>query len=191
MLVRAGKLLARRAAARRPAACPSPSFSFSSSSSSSSSSAAASSPPSGAGAAPLRIVRFQDEAGEEHFGVFTDATETRCRVARRSEASGGRLAVSDEVVAVDIVLAPVDPPAVYCIGLNYVDHAAEVKMPMPKYPIVFTKPATALTGHGSAIVIPAVAAEPPEVDYEAELAVVIGRECKNVPASRAMDYVMG
>ena len=159
-------------------------------SSASSSSSAAPAPP-----ASQKIVRFQDEAGEEHFGVFTDATEARCRVARRggagAGAAGGRMQLTDEEVVVDLVLPPVDPPAVYCIGLNYVDHAAEVKMAMPAHPIVFTKPCTALTGHGSAIVIPRVAAEPPEVDYEAELAVVIGRECKNVPASRAMDYVLG
>jgi 2-keto-4-pentenoate hydratase/2-oxohepta-3-ene-1,7-dioic acid hydratase in catechol pathway len=166
-------LLRRRAASAASAA------SFSSSSSSSSS-------------APQsqKIVRFQDEAGEEHFGVFTDATEARCRVARRGAASG-RMQLTSEEVAVDLVLPPVDPPAVYCIGLNYVDHAAEVKMPMPQFPIVFTKPPSALTGHGSAIVIPRVAASPPEVDYEAELAVVIGRECKNVPASRAMEHVLG
>ena len=64
-------------------------------------------------------------------------------------------------------------------------------MEMPRYPLVFMKPVTALTGHNSSIVIPAVAREPPEVDYEAELAVVIGRECKNVSAARAMDYVLG
>jgi 2-keto-4-pentenoate hydratase/2-oxohepta-3-ene-1,7-dioic acid hydratase in catechol pathway len=137
-----------------------------------------------------RIVRFHDESGEALFGVFTDATQSRCRVARAS-AETGRMALTDEVVAVDIILPPVDPPAVYCIGLNYVDHAAEVKMPMPQFPLVFMKPVTSLTGHNSAIVIPTVASEPPEVDYEAELAVVIGRECKNVSAERAMDYVLG
>ncbi len=142
-----------------------------------------------AGSLP-RIVRFQAEDGQEHFGVFTDATESACRVAKRSPATG-KLAVSDEVKGVDIILPPVDPPAIYCIGLNYADHAAEVKMEPPRYPVVFMKPLTALTGHNSAIIIPKVAADPPEVDYEAELAVVIGKECKNVRESEAMDYVMG
>ena len=65
-----------------------------------------------------------------------------------------------------------------------------MNMPTPQYPIVFVKTTNTLIGHGGAIVIPAVAAEG-EVDYEAELAVVIGREAKNVAAADALDYVLG
>lgn len=139
--------------------------------------------------ANMNIVRFIADDGEQYFGVFSDVTQARCRIAQRDEA--GRLRLSDTEKAVDIVLPPVDPPAVYCVGLNYVDHAREVKMDMPAYPILFSKPVTALTGHNSAIIIPAVARDPPEVDYEAELAVVIGTECKNVSEERAMDVVLG
>lgn len=145
---------------------------------------------SSSGSTDSRIVRFQSENGEEHFGVFTDVTQASCRIAKRSELTG-KMALSDEIKNVDIILAPVDPPAIYCIGLNYVDHAAEVKMDMPKYPLVFMKPVTSLTGHNSSIVIPNVASDPPEVDYEAELAVVIGKECKNVSEKDAMSYVLG
>ncbi len=137
-----------------------------------------------------RVVRFQDETGTEHFGTFTDVTESACRIARRHPETG-KMGLTDEVVGVDIILPPVDPPAIYCIGLNYVDHAAEVKMEMPRTPIVFMKPVTSLTGHNGAIIIPAVASDPPEVDYEAELAVVIGREVKNVREEDAMQYVLG
>lgn len=113
-----------------------------------------------------RIVRFVAEDGNEYFGTFTDVTEAHCKVAKKNEATG-KMQLSEDVKAVDVILPPVDPPAVYCIGLNYVDHAAEVKMEMPKYPVVFMKPVTALTGHNSAIVIPKVASDPPEVRLEA------------------------
>ena len=78
-----------------------------------------------------RIVRFRADDGEEYFGVFADAQETRARIARRSETTG-RLAITSEVRGVDIILPPVDPPQIFCVGLNYADHAAEVKMDAPK-----------------------------------------------------------
>ena len=139
--------------------------------------------------ADRRIIRFQDEAGEEHFGAFTDVTETAARVARRG--GDGRLKLTNEVVSVDLLLPPLEPPAIFCVGLNYLDHAKEVGMELPRTPIVFMKAINALTGHNSAIVIPAVAADPPEVDYEAELGVVIGRPAKNVSEADAMQYVLG
>ena len=139
-------------------------------------------------ALPDRIVRFVDETGEELWGAL-DMTESRARVVRRGAA--GKMELSDETRSVDSILPPVDPPAVFCVGLNYADHAAEVKMAPPRTPIVFTKTVNTLTGHRSAIVIPAVASQPAEVDYEAELAVVIGREAKDVPVARALEYVAG
>jgi 2-keto-4-pentenoate hydratase/2-oxohepta-3-ene-1,7-dioic acid hydratase in catechol pathway len=148
--------------------------------------AAASAPPA---ALPDRIVRFVDVAGEEAWGAL-DVTESRARVVTRGAASG-RMELSDETRSVESILPPVDPPAVFCVGLNYADHAAEVKMAPPLHPIVFTKTVNTLIGHRCAIVIPAIASEPAEVDYEAELAVVIGREAKDVPAARALDYVAG
>jgi 2-keto-4-pentenoate hydratase/2-oxohepta-3-ene-1,7-dioic acid hydratase in catechol pathway len=149
------------------------------------SAASAAAPPGGANPP---IIRFISDDGQEYFGAFTDGTEQDCYIATRGR-SGLRL--STETRKVDIILAPVDPPAVYCIGLNYADHAAEVKAEPPRFPVVFMKPVTALTGHRNAIVIPRVASDPPEVDYEAELAVVIGREAKDVAEKDAMDYVLG
>jgi 2-keto-4-pentenoate hydratase/2-oxohepta-3-ene-1,7-dioic acid hydratase in catechol pathway len=85
--------------------------------------------------------------------------------------------------------APVhDPRKIICIGLNYKDHAAESGAPIPKEPIVFSKYPTALIGHGDNIVLPAVSQE---VDYEAELVVVIGKRGKNVSAAQGLDYVAG
>lgn len=64
-------------------------------------------------------------------------------------------------------------------------------MPLPKYPILFYKPLTALGGPFDPIPVPALAQEAPGVDYECELVAIIGREAREVPASRALDYVLG
>ena len=74
------------------------------------------------------------------------------------------------------------------IGLNYRDHAAESNMPIPERPVVFSKFATSVIGPGEQVILPTSSTQ---VDYEAELAVVIGRRAKNVSASRAFDYVLG
>ncbi|MGH3145408.1 MAG: fumarylacetoacetate hydrolase family protein [Rubrobacter sp.] len=85
--------------------------------------------------------------------------------------------------------APVPRPAkVICIGLNYEDHAEETGAPIPEQPIVFAKYANSIVGPGEAIVIPSITEQP---DYEAELAVVIGRTARNVPESEALDHVFG
>lgn len=87
------------------------------------------------------------------------------------------------------LLPPVPPPEkIICIGLNYRDHAIETGADIPSEPIVFSKFNTALIGHGEAIVLPSIAKQ---VDYEAELVVVIGRTAKNVPLEAGGDYVWG
>lgn len=85
--------------------------------------------------------------------------------------------------------APVPRPGkLICIGLNYKDHAAESKMAIPERPVVFSKFSSAVIAPGEPVVLPP---QSKQVDYEAELAVVIGRRAKNVPATRAYDYVLG
>lgn len=85
--------------------------------------------------------------------------------------------------------APVPRPGkIICIGLNYRDHAAESKMPIPEKPVVFSKFPTAVIAPGEPVVLPSTSQQ---VDYEAELAVVIGRRAKHVSADRAYDYVLG
>jgi 2-keto-4-pentenoate hydratase/2-oxohepta-3-ene-1,7-dioic acid hydratase in catechol pathway len=87
------------------------------------------------------------------------------------------------------LLAPVpDPRKIICIGLNYRDHAVESGAPIPPEPILFSKYPTALTGHRGDIVLPRVSQE---VDYEAELVVVIGRGGRYIPRERAMGHVAG
>ncbi len=94
-----------------------------------------------------------------------------------------------DVADVGEYLPPIDPPNMLAIGLNYREHAMESGMEPPSRPVLFLKATTALTGHGQAVLLPEVA--PDEVDYEAELAVIIGREARKVPAEKALDYVLG
>ena len=83
------------------------------------------------------------------------------------------------------------PPAVMCVGLNYRKHAAEAGLPEPQYPVIFYKNPASVCGPGE-IIIPTVASSPAEVDYECELAVVIGaRPVRNVSKEDALDYVLG
>lgn len=85
--------------------------------------------------------------------------------------------------------APVhDPRKIVCIGLNYRDHALETGKTIPTEPILFSKYPTALIGHGEAIVLPAVSQE---VDFEAELVVVIGMKGRNIARDIAMQHVAG
>lgn len=86
------------------------------------------------------------------------------------------------------LLPPCEPTKIICVGLNYKDHAAEMKEALPEEPVLFMKPSTAVIGHGDAIVYPAMAGR---VDYESELAVVIGRQAKEVAPDRAGGYILG
>lgn len=87
------------------------------------------------------------------------------------------------------LLAPVDPPQIICIGLNYRRHAAESHMAVPDAPVIFTKTINCIIPHGSPILLPAIA--PDEVDYEAELAIVIGKTAKRIPESAAAEHILG
>jgi acylpyruvate hydrolase len=96
-----------------------------------------------------------------------------------------RLALSDVEL-----LAPVpDPQKIVCIGLNYRDHAAETGQEIPPAPMWFAKFANSLIGSGADIVLPA--AHPDHVDYEAELALVIGRPARDLTPAQALEHVAG
>ena len=87
------------------------------------------------------------------------------------------------------LLAPlVSPPKIVCLGLNYYDHAAEQDAKIPDEPIIFMKPRTAITGPFKPIVKPSFVEK---LDYEGELAIVIGRRCKNVSVEEARQCIFG
>lgn len=100
------------------------------------------------------------------------------------EPTGERVPISDVAL-----LAPVIPRSkVVCVGRNYRDHAAELGNDVPAEPMLFFKPNTSVIGPGDAISLPP---QSQRVDFEGELAAVIGKIAKNVPAERALDYVFG
>ena len=86
------------------------------------------------------------------------------------------------------LLAPCQPSKAVCVGVNYRDHAAEMKHELPKEPLIFIKPATALNNPGGEIRYPAISHN---VHHEGELAVVIGKTAKHVKAAQATEYILG
>ena len=82
----------------------------------------------------------------------------------------------------------IQPTKIICVGLNYKKHAAEMNMPLPQVPVLFLKPPTALIYDGDNIVYPTMTKE---LHYEAELGVVIGKQCKNVSIAEAKSYIRG
>lgn len=86
------------------------------------------------------------------------------------------------------LLAPILASKVICIGKNYAAHAAEMGGEAPADPVIFMKPSTSIVGPNAPIILPPSSSQ---VDYEGELAIVIGRPCKDVPAARALDVILG
>jgi 2-keto-4-pentenoate hydratase/2-oxohepta-3-ene-1,7-dioic acid hydratase in catechol pathway len=106
----------------------------------------------------------------------------------------GKYHVTDEEVGVRLLLSPLaqsDVKTVRCLGLNYAKHAKESNMPEPKYPVLFYKPITSLSGPVDPIPVHSMAQEGTGLDYECELVVVIGRRCSDVSEADALNYVLG
>jgi 2-keto-4-pentenoate hydratase/2-oxohepta-3-ene-1,7-dioic acid hydratase in catechol pathway len=106
-------------------------------------------------------------------------------LGERAAASGERLALS----SVELCAPVTDPEKIVCIGLNYRDHAEEAGQQIPSAPMWFAKFANSLAGSGEPVVLPA--AYPDHVDYEAELALVIGREAREVDERQALSHIAG
>lgn len=134
----------------------------------------------------MRIVRFQDLDGRVHYGSEGPGGE----VDRIEGDVFGEHRVTNERATVAKVLAPIVPTSIICIGLNYRQHAEEGGMPVPERPIVFCKGNNTLQHPGDPILIPTHAAST-EVDYECELAVVIGKAGKNIRRGDALKHVLG
>lgn len=118
--------------------------------------------------------------------AFLAAGTAALATARQATEQPGapRLALADVTVE-----APIPrPPKILAVGLNYRDHIAETGMQTPQYPMIFNKQSTAVTGPDTAIHVPRVSGD---VDYEGELAVVIGRFCRHVPKNRAAEVIAG
>ncbi|MCP4021335.1 MAG: fumarylacetoacetate hydrolase family protein [Desulfobacteraceae bacterium] len=135
----------------------------------------------------MHIIRFEGEDNEIHWGCDYKNNETT--IVRGDLYS--RIIETDKRVTVKTLLSPVAPPAIICIGLNYRLHAKETDLPIPEYPVVFMKNPGAATAHKTDILIPRSCVDPPQVDYEAELGVIIGKPAKNISSEEALDYVFG
>ncbi len=134
----------------------------------------------------MRIIRFVDDGGNLRYGDGFSGGRTNLLAG---EPLAG-LRPAGRTAVVKKLLVPLQPSAILCIGLNYRRHANEFGAEPPARPVLFMKNPAAVTHPDSPIVIPAVCPEP-EVDFEIELAVVIGRPARNVSPEEALDYVFG
>ena len=134
----------------------------------------------------MKIIRHENSAGE--IAWAEEHAEGRCTRLGGDPFAG--FVKTGEAVKVHRLLAPIAPVAIICIGLNYRQHAAETGAPLPQFPVVFMKSPGAVQHPGGSIVLPRWLRSA-KVDYECELAVVIGRACKNVSREHALDYVLG
>jgi 2-keto-4-pentenoate hydratase/2-oxohepta-3-ene-1,7-dioic acid hydratase in catechol pathway len=135
----------------------------------------------------MKIIRFLDENNKICYGHGYEKDYAQLLSGDLFEG----LLDTGRMVRIKKLLAPVDPRAIFCIGLNYKEHVNEIGFELPKHPALFMKNPSAITNPDDPIIIPRVCSQKPEVDYEVELAVVIGRTAKNVSASKALDYILG
>lgn len=134
----------------------------------------------------MKIIRYLDASNRIHHGAENaDGTVNRIEGDPFTE-----MRVTGERAEVRKLLAPVAPVSILCIGLNYRRHANETNAKIPEYPVLFFKGTNTVQNPGDPIMLPRFLRSD-EVDYECELAVVIGRACKNVRREEALDYVLG
>lgn len=133
----------------------------------------------------MRLARFVDDNGRAGIGRLVDRETAQPLIGEFF----GELAFSSQSVRVRSFLPPVEPPNIFAIGRNYRAHAAETGSRLPERPLIFQKATTALLGDGLPIRLPRSA--PNEVDFEAELAIVIGRRARRVAEAAALDFVLG
>jgi 2-keto-4-pentenoate hydratase/2-oxohepta-3-ene-1,7-dioic acid hydratase in catechol pathway len=132
----------------------------------------------------MKIVRYQDGPSIK-WGLVEE------KMVREMEGDPlGSFQPSSRTKDLEAVrlLSPCLPSKIVALGLNYRDHAAEVKLEVPKEPLIFLKPSTSVIGPGDPIVYPKMSRR---VDYEAELAVVIRKRAKAVPEASAAEYILG
>ncbi len=132
----------------------------------------------------MKLVRFRSDAGVGQ-GILQDD-----RIAELK--SGGRADLSAtgayHLLADVTLLAPCLPSKVVAVGLNYRDHAQELGMAVPEEPILFLKPPTSVIGPGDTIIAPAMSSQ---VDFEAELGIVLGERASRIAPSEAREHILG
>jgi 2-keto-4-pentenoate hydratase/2-oxohepta-3-ene-1,7-dioic acid hydratase in catechol pathway len=134
----------------------------------------------------MKIIRYLDAQGRSGHAAQQPSGEA---LAIEGDILGEYWA-TDRQVEVASLLAPIQPVAIVCIGLNYKFHAEETKAAIPQHPVVFMKLPNAIQHPGEPILLP-THLKSSKVDYECELAVVMGKPAKNVRREDALDYVLG
>jgi len=134
----------------------------------------------------MKIIRHLDAAGNiRHASLQPDGS------ALQIEGDLFRdFKVTTEKMTITKLLAPIAPPMILAIGLNYRSHIGETNSRVPEHPVLFMKSPGAVQNPGDPVELPRHLRSN-QVDYEVELAVVIKRACKNVPLESALDYVLG
>ena len=135
----------------------------------------------------MKIIRYENSQGQIRLGALQPDGQALSFLDQNLFGSHATTEAPESVVR---LLAPLEPPSILCIGLNYRQHAAEGNQPIPPFPVLFMKSPTAVQDPGGPIELPRHLRSD-RVDYECELAVVIGKRCKNVTAETALDYVLG
>jgi 2-keto-4-pentenoate hydratase/2-oxohepta-3-ene-1,7-dioic acid hydratase in catechol pathway len=132
----------------------------------------------------MRLVRF-DYQGKARYGILEDTT-----IWPTTDPFQGDLVKTGESLPLEQVrlLAPCQPSKIVALGLNYRDHAQEMRMAIPDEPLIFLKPSTAVIGPDEEIVYPP---QSQRVDYEAEMGIVVGRTASKVEAADAGKYILG
>jgi 2-keto-4-pentenoate hydratase/2-oxohepta-3-ene-1,7-dioic acid hydratase in catechol pathway len=136
----------------------------------------------------MKRVRFRDSAGNVRGGRWT--VKDGEPVVTAAAGPYGRIAFGDETYTPEEVdvLPPCEPTKIVCTGLNYRDHAEETGRDIPDRPMLFLKPPNTVASHNTTVTL---LGDVDRLDFEAELAVVIGEQCKNVDASDAEDVIAG
>jgi 2-keto-4-pentenoate hydratase/2-oxohepta-3-ene-1,7-dioic acid hydratase in catechol pathway len=144
-------------------------------------------------ASAARSVKLSSEGGATGItnrGILQMAPAEQAGLEQAARELANSSPVDEVHWIEDLRLGPPipDPEKIICLGLNYRSHAEEIGFKLPEYPILFAKYRNALNGPTSPITLPDLSEE---IDYEGELAVVIRKQCKHVPAEKALEYVAG
>jgi 2-keto-4-pentenoate hydratase/2-oxohepta-3-ene-1,7-dioic acid hydratase in catechol pathway len=139
----------------------------------------------------MKIVQFTAD-GKEKTGLVKnrDIIELSCSVIESINSSSIQKCMKDSVYKFEDIkiISPVSPSKIVCVGLNYRDHAEELNMDIPEEPILFLKPPTAVTGHLNNIIYPDSSKQ---LDYEAEIGIVISKEARDVNENEAKNFIGG
>ncbi|BDZ70241.1 fumarylacetoacetate hydrolase family protein [Methanobacterium petrolearium] len=138
----------------------------------------------------MKLLRFKKDGKEKNGAIINGGmVEIEHSLLEAAHSHPDHLERKEFYLLNEVkILPPVKPSKIICVGLNYRDHAEELNMALPDEPILFLKPSTTVIGHEDSIIYPA---QSHHVDYEAELAVVIGHEARFVSEDDALDYIAG